>query len=390
LFIYVKSKINFSKLNILKKAGVTCILILICAFFLTRLYFFKKDSADGRILIWTVTWDLIKEKPIAGFGVNGFQANYMFKQADYLQKHAGSRFTALADDIAYPFNEFLKILVEQGLIGFILMILILYSSFTNKNQKDLNPHEYKTYRIMQALLLGLTVFSCFSYPSQFISFQVLWILCLANIAKTKNAHSPITINPILSKFRKKCIIFILCLSCCIILFSLYKYTATITRWNQVTATLQYSNKNTAIEELRAFYPELKYNAGFVTAFGRILNREGCYSEAVILLEEAMSLRASVHTLILLGNAYRQVGEYQKALEAWETASFMMPSLFEPHYHIARLLFERQHYDEAKQKVKELLNKKIKIDTPEIDRMKRDLQAVLDYEPVLKPDNRTKN
>jgi O-antigen ligase len=380
LSVYAKGKINFATLSTLKRIGLTCILALVCIFSLSKLYFFKQDSADGRILIWTATWNLFEEKPITGWGINGFQANYMFKQADYLQKHTDSRFAILADDIAYPFNEFLKILIEQGLIGFILIIIILYNAFINKNQRELSFDEYRLYKLIQALFLALIIFACFSYPFNFISFQILLIFCLATIAKAKKPYYRIIANLSVPKFFIKIIVFIVCLFCCVMLFSLYKYTETINRWNKVTMNFQY-NKDAAIAELKELYPKLKYNASFVTGFGKMLNQAGYYAESTILLEEAIALRASAHTLILLGESYRQVGEYQKALDAWKTAAFMMPSLFEPHYHTARLLFELQHYDKAKQKVKELLNKKIKIDTPEIDRMKMDLQFILDYNPA---------
>ena len=47
------------------------------------LYQFKKGSADGRWLIWKVSADMIKDKPILGHGFDGFIANYMDYQSAY-------------------------------------------------------------------------------------------------------------------------------------------------------------------------------------------------------------------------------------------------------------------------------------------------------------------
>lgn len=47
------------------------------------LYHYKKDSADGRLLIWQCTWNMIKERPLYGYGYSGFQANYMDEQAQF-------------------------------------------------------------------------------------------------------------------------------------------------------------------------------------------------------------------------------------------------------------------------------------------------------------------
>ena len=81
------------------------------------LYHYKKDSADGRLLIWQCTWELIKERPLAGHGPGGFQAHYMDAQADYFRAHPDSPYARLADDVKAPFNEYLGLLADFGLAG---------------------------------------------------------------------------------------------------------------------------------------------------------------------------------------------------------------------------------------------------------------------------------
>ncbi len=71
------------------------------------LYHYKKDSADGRLLIWQCTWNMIKERPLYGYGYGGFQANYMDEQAQFFRTHPNSRYAQLADDVKSPFNEYL-------------------------------------------------------------------------------------------------------------------------------------------------------------------------------------------------------------------------------------------------------------------------------------------
>lgn len=76
------------------------------------LYHYKKDSADGRLLIWQCTWNMIKERPLYGYGYGGFQANYMDEQAQFFRTHPNSRYAQLADDVKSPFNEYLGVLTE--------------------------------------------------------------------------------------------------------------------------------------------------------------------------------------------------------------------------------------------------------------------------------------
>jgi O-antigen ligase len=91
----------------------TCIavaLITLCAAF----YLFKKDSADGRLLIWRCTLDMVTDKPVFGHGQGAFQAKYMHYQADYFNAHPDSRYADLADNVLHPFNEYLLLLAELG------------------------------------------------------------------------------------------------------------------------------------------------------------------------------------------------------------------------------------------------------------------------------------
>ncbi|GHT80081.1 hypothetical protein AGMMS50262_24160 [Bacteroidia bacterium] len=94
------------------------ILLVTGILFSAKIYYLKKDSADGRLLVWTVCLTMIKEKPLTGWGVNGFQKNYLLKQGEYFKNHPNSPWADLADDTTSPFNEFLKVGVEYGIIGY--------------------------------------------------------------------------------------------------------------------------------------------------------------------------------------------------------------------------------------------------------------------------------
>ncbi|MDR3095083.1 MAG: O-antigen ligase family protein, partial [Bacteroidales bacterium] len=70
-------------------AGMVVLLIYLCVIYVTKkwlritlicaivalpaiLYLFGKDSADGRLLIWRCTWDMICDAPLAGHGQGAF------------------------------------------------------------------------------------------------------------------------------------------------------------------------------------------------------------------------------------------------------------------------------------------------------------------------------
>ena len=48
------------------------------------LYTLKKDSADGRFLMWKITTKAIQKQPITGTSLGGFPAAYAETQAEYM------------------------------------------------------------------------------------------------------------------------------------------------------------------------------------------------------------------------------------------------------------------------------------------------------------------
>lgn len=83
---------------------------------------FDKSFFTGRNLIWKSTWDLILKGPIFGHGLNADIRNILNME---LSTH----------------NLYLSVILQQGFIGFILLINILYQSFKmiiTRNKKTTN------------------------------------------------------------------------------------------------------------------------------------------------------------------------------------------------------------------------------------------------------------
>ena len=66
-----------------------CIVILVTG---AILFFLKKDSAIGRILIWINSLEMILDYPILGSNSGSFLRNYMLYQADYFKLNPNSQY----------------------------------------------------------------------------------------------------------------------------------------------------------------------------------------------------------------------------------------------------------------------------------------------------------
>lgn len=121
------------------------------------LYFYRSGSADARLLIWRVSLDMFMDKPLTGFGAGNFPLNYMLHQADYFACHPESRFSAVADNVTCPFNEYIKIAVEFGTVGLAVSAFALLVFWRCLRDRE-----------GFAPMLAILVFGAFSYPSESI------------------------------------------------------------------------------------------------------------------------------------------------------------------------------------------------------------------------------
>ena len=90
------------------------------------LYKMKKDSADGRLLIWKLSATMIAEKPM-GYGYGLFEKNYNLRQADYFahEKHTDTE-ERNADFVYMPYNDYLEQGVEGGIPGMFFLIMFFF------------------------------------------------------------------------------------------------------------------------------------------------------------------------------------------------------------------------------------------------------------------------
>ena len=84
------------------------------SFALGGAYLLKKDSADGRVLMWKVAVQAIQEKPLAGYGWDHVAGAYGEAQERYFSK---GDYTEQEEHVAgspeYVFNEYLQAAIRE-------------------------------------------------------------------------------------------------------------------------------------------------------------------------------------------------------------------------------------------------------------------------------------
>src|SRR5690606_10607931 len=98
--------------------------------------------------------------PLTGVGFDRFKAHYMNYQAAYFMEATDADESLVADNSYYAFNEFLQFIVEEGWLGGLMLMGLVYLIFKIK-PKD----EYRSlHQVVISGLIAIAVFALFSYP----------------------------------------------------------------------------------------------------------------------------------------------------------------------------------------------------------------------------------
>lgn len=141
----------------------------------------EATSMGIRMVLWNNTFELIRERPLLGYGTGGFQNAYKAKVANG---------PLWKQNITHdPHNQFLKITAEQGLIGLVFFVGMIISFFWQKVEFD--------YRVLGiGVLLVWCSNSLFSsHFSTFTEGRFVYLWCgvmLASASLNKFNKSPVT------------------------------------------------------------------------------------------------------------------------------------------------------------------------------------------------------
>ena len=341
--------------SIIIRTGSLLILICLCTYLISGLYSYKKDSADGRILIWKISLEMVKDKPILGYGFDGFRKNYMNYQAAYLQeKQLPETINNLADDNHHAFNEFLRIIIEQGIIGVIILFIFLTTI-------GYTIYKYKLYidtvsRTIISCLTALLFFSFFSYPLSTFHINALIVILLAGLA-CSSQDTPIW------KLQIRSISLIIPYSIIFFISSVYlfSYSKANSDWLNTLKGV-YTNDN-ILEEARK---KLSGNPYFLSTYGKYLNKKKRYSKAASILSQSIKEYPSYYTVMELGISYKAKKKYTEAMHCFYKAMHMIPHKIKPLYFMMELYYDQKDYKSAIQLSNRILCKQPKIRSSELN------------------------
>lgn len=337
---------------------------------LVGLYYLKKDSADGRLLIWQCSARMIVEKPLLGHGEGGFQREYMLYQANYFRNHPDSSYAMLADNVKHPFNEFLLLLVEHGLVGGLLfgtfISLLIWENRRNKNLE-------RFYAML--CLVGVSLFACFSYPLSYPFVRLMMVFCAALIMQNEAGkwEMPKGVFSVL-----KPIVLVVSFALFIVNGKMYQDEY---RWNTIAQQSLAGETKKVLPDYARLYKTMNRNGLFLYNYAAELNFIDHNAESNRLFIESSHFMNDIDLQLQMADNYQKMKQYKEAEKCLMLASEMIPNRFIPLYRLAKLYEDTNRMPEAIKIAKQLISKPIKIMSSDIMTIRVEMQELINKEGI---------
>jgi len=341
------------------------IVLFLACLLLAGTYYIKKNSADGRFLIWKISLHTIVQQPF-GVGLYNFAGSYGKQQYAYFSSGAGSaqeRHVAGSPD--YGFNEYLQIGVEHGIHGLLLFLSILFLSLYTGIKKNQSAEI--------GALGSLLIFAFMSYPFNVLPFVIVLVFLLASsVADTKP-------NVCEKSMRKIATVGFFSIMLIITVAGTYSRIATYHAYKQLKTAFVFKLGGLHKEALSLYgeiYSELKHERHFVFDYATLLNEDGQYVESNSVLRQGLRISCDPVFYYLSGINYQLMKDYESAESCFRKAADLVPNRLYPYYLLAKLYIEMGLNDQSCEMAKTVLTKEPKVLSQAIIEMREEAEKII--------------
>lgn len=323
-----------------------CVVVFAVGFYLA-----KQGSADGRILTWTASLTAWWHKPWLGVGMGGFRVACADGVAELYREHPTSWLFTSGGVTDFAFNDFLKVLVEQGLVG--AMLCVATAVLVMKKL-------YNASRPLFYGLLSLFIFSMFSYPFELLPYQIILVL-LSAFAASHVDEDEETIH-------RKLGWVMLLLVLVPIAFFVAKEMQRRHETDKEVKMFSGMHHEAFINDYYELKPLEMDNASFLFDFGKTLREAKRYNDSNAVFRQGTQVSSDPMFWVLIGNNYRDMQCYQEAEEAYQKAFAIMPNRLYPLYQLMRLYEETGDVEAMRRTAREIMALQPKIKSPATEAM----------------------
>lgn len=375
VFVYnFPLKTHFKKYFVLNRYRriFLLLILIILSIVVSGVYFLKKDSADGRLLLWKFGIQTILKNPF-GAGLGNYGGAVGEAQAIYFSSgEAEQSDISVADVPVYAFNEYIQIGVESGLITLVFFVCLIYISVRMAVKQ-------RKFSII-ASLSSLLVFALFSYPFSVLPYLIVFMILLAACnTYTQKENIFNMIGEKISKSRRSFQLISTVVPICIISICLDNRYPTY-KANQEWSSCKYLINAKLFEDvttnLKKLYPYLNDNLDFLFDYSYSLHKTGNFKESNGILVRSMLLSSDPMLYNIYGKNCQAMKDFKLAEKNFLKSYNLIPNKIYPLYLLANMHIDNNNKEEATRIAKILICHKIKIPSEAINEMRDSMMFLL--------------
>jgi tetratricopeptide (TPR) repeat protein len=348
--------------------------ILVVVFGGIGMYRLKKDSADGRALIWKISLQTILHHPM-GVGIGNFSGSYGQEQAAYFEAERGTEQEQyVAGNPEYGFNEYLQICIEQGILPFVLFLSLTgYGVYAGIRRKRIAA---------TASLLALLIAATMSYPFSVLPFLIVmafllaWIFQNSMIQKFNDSMIQKKRN---SRIGERCMAICSLLLVAGCLYNRYPTYQAYKQWGRSKILHQSGAHENAVGEYAHLYPQLSDRLDFLFEYAQSLSKTGRYAESNRVLQQAVRISCDPMLYNVMGKNEQALKHYAEAERCFRKAAHIVPNRIYPWYLLANLYVETGETEKARATAKIVLTKEPKVQSTAVREMREKMKIIMNYE-----------
>lgn len=357
---YNERLVHAYKIRIFRILPVFLVLSIVTLY---GIYHLKKDSADGRRLMWKMTAYTMTEHPM-GVGLGNFAHYYGETQAAYFNAGSGTeQEERVAGNPEYGFNEYLQIGVEFGFIALILFLIILGGTIV----AGIKRRHYSA----AGTLISLSVFAFMSYPFSVLPFVISFVFLLALCFYEKPKNKKISIAPTGISLS---IALLLVFGC---IYNRYHTYEAYKNWRTIKYLHNANHHKEAARDYAPLLPYLVHEIRFLFEYGQSLSKSEQYEESNRILEYAAKISCDPMLYNIMGKNHQALKNYQKAERCLKTAAGIIPSRLYPYYLLTKLYDETGDTNLVRQMAAIVKMKEPKVQSQAVAEMREEVEKIIE-------------
>jgi len=307
---------------------------------------FKTGSTNSRIQIWKNSLQLIATNPGTGVGFGQFEKEY---NAFVVQQNL------ISNDYVYmPYNDFLELAVEGGIVAVTLWIgflIALAQKFKNSN--------YGLTLIISFIIVQLTNFGFQSIPV-FALFLIYTGCMLQGKESIKKPE-----QTLIYRFALKTTFAIATIGAMALLTKVFLIAST---FHQSTLVSKKYPPEIAIEKFKVF-AEIDFSSNYHENLGDLFMQTRNFHAAKSQYSKALQTTNRPNVLGKYGWCFGNLGQYDSASYCFRIIEKLQPYKYAPRLALLKLYEQQKDTASLKLKAQEIIGMPVKVPSEEIKKIK---------------------